>query len=346
MTNIRRISTAFAVVGTITLSLAGVPRAQDLAALHKAAQNEKTLSWCNGSLPDASAARVIEAFAKKYPGIRVNSLRATSQVAYQRLMQDLENNMFNCDVFGSGDGGHFIELKRRGDLLDYEVAAARSIGPEFRDLYEPGQYYPATTFLMVMAYNKNLVPAANAPTNWSDLIDPKWKGKVAIAHPAYSGNIGNWAVFMQSLYGDQFFQKLADNQPLVGRSSGDPVAQLAAGERQIGITPMAEVQAAIKKGAPIEIVYPTDGSLVIVTHMAILKKAPHPNAAKLFMEYVLGPEFGALMVADGRHSLDPAVSTPPGVKKISEIKTGRLTIEQSTKGIGPLIEKWNAIFGG
>lgn len=324
----------------------GPALAQDTAALHKAAQNEKALSWCNGSLPDASAQKVMDAFSKRYPGIKVSSLRATSQVAYQRLMQDLQNNMHNCDVFGSGDGSHFVELAKRGDLMEYKVASAASIGPEFRDLYEPGLYYPATTFLMAMAYNKEKVKAPDAPKNWTDLIDPKWKGKVAIAHPAYSGNIGNWAVYMQSLYGPDFFQKLAANDPLVGRSSGDPVAQMASGERLIGITPMAEAQREIAKGAPIEIVYPTDGSLVIVTHMAILKRAPHPNAAKLFMEFVLDKEFGAIMTSEGRHSLDPAVPVAPGVKKISEIKAGRLTIEQSTSGIAPLIEKWNAIFGG
>jgi len=99
-------------------------------------------------------------------------------------------------------------------------------------------------------------------------------------------------------------------------------------------------------GAPIEIVYPSDGSLVIVTHMAGLKKAPHPNAAKLFMEFVMGPEFGAIMTSEGRHSLDPAVPTAPGVKRISEIKAGRLTIDQVKNGIPPLIERWNATFGG
>ena len=319
---------------------------ESTATLHKAAQAEKTLSWCNGSLPDASAEKVINAFGKRYPGISVKSLRASSQVAYQRLMQDLENNMHNCDVFGSGDGSHFAELARRGDLMQYTVASASSINAQFRDLYEPGLYYPATTFLMIMAYNKNDVQAADAPKNWSDLIDPKWKGKVAIAHPAYSGNIGNWAVYMESLYGPEFFQKLAKNDPLVGRSSGDPAAQLASGERKIGITPMAEILRAINKGAPIEIVYPSDGSLVIVTHMAVLKKAPHPNAAKLFMEFVMGPEFGAIMTSEGRHSLDPAVPTAPGVKRISEIKAGRLTIDQVKNGIPPLIERWNATFGG
>ena len=71
---------------------------------------------------------------------------------------------------------------------------------------------------------------ADAPKNWTDLLDPKWKDKIALGHPGFSGYVGTWAVTLRKLYGWDFFEKLAKNNPQVGRSINDTVTMLNAGE--------------------------------------------------------------------------------------------------------------------
>lgn len=319
--------------------------AQDPAVV-EAANSEGVVAWCNGNILESTAQKAVTAFNQRYPGIEIQSLRAPAEVVFQRLMQDLENNMHNCDVFGSSDGGHFAELVNQGALLEYVPAGAEAIDPQFESLYAPGAFYPATVFLTILIYNTERVAPEDAPTNWSDLVDPKWKSQASVGHPGYSGTMANWAAYMQRLYGDEFFEKLEENDPLIGRSSADPVRQLAAGERLIGVAPLGTAFVEIQRGAPIEIVYPEDGSLLVVTYSGVMKGAPHPNAAKLFMDFLLGPEFADINIGEGRHSFNPNAPSTPGLKTLSEVPVGGLTIEQINNDMPQAVEKWRQIFGG
>src|SRR5215217_5372455 len=69
-----------------------------------------------------TAERFGRTFTEKYPGVKVNVVRTTAQVAYQRLSQDIQANVANCDVFGSTDVGHYVQLKERKLLMKYVPA--------------------------------------------------------------------------------------------------------------------------------------------------------------------------------------------------------------------------------
>jgi len=84
---------------------------------------------------------------------------------------------------------------------------------------------------VTITYNNSLVAEKDAPKNWPDLLDPRWKDKVAIGHPAFSGYVGTWVVLMRKLYGWQYFEKLEKNKPQIGRSINDTVTMLNAKER-------------------------------------------------------------------------------------------------------------------
>src|SRR3546814_3912366 len=95
---------------------------------------------------------------------------------------------------------------------------------------------------------------------------------------------------MRELYGWEFFEKMAAQDPRIGRSSIDAVTNTASGETIVGAGPSASSLIATSKGNPIANIYPTDGTVIITSPSAIMKTAPHPNAAKLFMEFLLGQE--------------------------------------------------------
>ena len=317
----------------------------DLSALYDAARKEATLTWYIAQVDGGTAEVMGRAFTKDYPGVDVQVIRTTGQVAYQRLMQDLKNNSPQCDVFSTTDISHMPALKKRNALAEFVPQNAKFLAPAFQGLTEEGLYYPSTSTLMLLIYNTQRVKAAEAPKSWQDMLDPKWNGRAAFGHPAFSGYVGVWTVALTKQYGWDYFNKLAKNKPQIGRSGNDPITMLNGGERDVGLGPLATTMLMQDKGNPIAIQYPTDGAVLCIGPSAVIANAPHPNAARLFAEWLLGKDF-AQVCADAR--VDPVrddVAQKPGVKKLSEVKLLRLTTPEIAKGIPEAIENWRDTFG-
>jgi iron(III) transport system substrate-binding protein len=319
--------------------------AQSEAELYEAAKKEGEVTWYVAHYSAENAEAVGAAFTQKYPGVKVNVVRSTAQVAMQRLMQDLQNNAANCDVFSSTDVGHYVQLKKDKRFLKYAPKAASTTFKEFQGLDPDGFYYTTSAGMVLITYNKELVKPEDAPKNWPDLLDPKWKGKVSVGHPAFSGYVGTWVVTMRKLYGWDYFKKLEKNQPQIGRSINDTVTMLQAKERAVAAGPDATTAKAASRGAPLELVYPTDGALLMISPSAIMANAPHPNAAKLLMEFLLGPEHSKIAVEYYGLSLHESVKGQPNMKSAGEVKTIRPTVEEIAKGIPEVIEDWRDVFG-
>src|SRR5690606_10358647 len=106
-----------------------------------------------------------------------------------------------------------------------------------------------------------------------------------------SGSVGVWVVALDKLYGWEYFEKLAENAPQVGRSVVDGLNLVESGERSISTAPLVLVEAGKKEGKPLMAVYPEDGALLPASVSAVMEKAPHPNAARLFMEFMLSKDY-------------------------------------------------------
>jgi iron(III) transport system substrate-binding protein len=100
-----------------------------------------------------------------------------------------------------------------------------------------------------------------------------------------------------------------------------------------------------KKGNPLAMVYPTDGSVLIIAPSGIMKGVKHPNAAKLFMEYLLSPPASQVWVEHYGESIRPEVSPLPGVKSAKDIKVVNPSVEEVSKGIPEVIKAWRDTFG-
>jgi iron(III) transport system substrate-binding protein len=118
------------------------------------------------------------------------------------------------------------------------------------------------------------------------------------------------------------------------------------GERSMGISSLATVTRLKLNGNPIEIVYPTDGAKLALSGTGLLWNAPHPNAAKLFLNYILSVRADTLLVNQGQQPLRPEVPPPPGVKALDEIPIGVLTEQEVIDQVPGIIVEWRDIFGG
>src|SRR5471032_291739 len=140
------------------LALAPLVARADMAALQEAAKKDGELTWYTAHYTSEAAEELGAVFTKLY-GIKVNVVRTTAQVAYQRLTQDIKNNQTNCDVFSSTDIGHYVRLKKEGKLEKYTPEDAARILDVFKGL-DPDGYYHTTSgcFLMVTATTEKVKP--------------------------------------------------------------------------------------------------------------------------------------------------------------------------------------------
>jgi iron(III) transport system substrate-binding protein len=322
--------------------------AADIKAIEEAARKEGPMTWYVSLYSQGVAEKAAAAFALKYPGLKVIPVRATTGGCWQRLTLDIKSNVAVASVYSTtGLGGHYQILHRDGRLAEYVPENAAKLSPIVKMTIVPGYVYPMGGGLMAMAYNSMKVKPEEAPKSWLDLADPKWKGRLALGHPAFSGFDAAWAVVMMKRVGWKYYEAIAKNDPLLQRSTFDTLTALNSGERTVATMPDALAIDSIERGNPIVIVYPSDGSVLIPGYTAILKNAPQPNMARLFAEFLLGVEH-AQVVADAHYvSVRPEVVTLlPGGKGLNEIPLAPvIPVEETDKELPGIIERWRELFG-
>jgi iron(III) transport system substrate-binding protein len=317
----------------------------DLTATEKAARAEGAVTWYIAQMSGEAAEALGKRFSQLHPGISVSVIRTTGQVAYERLQQELKNNTPTCDVFSSTDISHYPALIKRAALARYDAVNAGQLAEEYQGLGEPGFYYPTTASLQILVYNTATVTGEDIPKRCTDLLDPKFKRRVAIAHPAFSGFFGQWVLAMRRQYGWGYFEKLAASSPRIGRSGNDPITMLNAGECVVGTGPASTASVTAARGNPIGIAYPDDGTVLCVGPSAIVATAPHPNAARVFMEWLLSPDYS---LACRDWALEPvrADAEPlPGMKRIKDIKTLTVSAAEIARDLPDTVEQWRDTFG-
>jgi iron(III) transport system substrate-binding protein len=340
----RRLATAgLGAVGAAALLPRGA--AADIASLEAGARQEASVTWYIAQVDTDTAEVMGRAFTKQYPGVTVQVIRTTGQVAYQRLLQELKNNAPQCDVFSSTDISQYPALKARNALAHYTPENAGGLLPQFDKLVDPGFEYPAAATNHLLIHNTQKVKPQDAPKRWTDLLDPRWKGQVATGHPAFSGCTGIWALALRKTYGWEFFEKLAKNNPRIGRSGNDPVTLITAGECLVGPAPANTAFQNVDKGNPIGPVYPADGATLCVGPSAVIAAAPHPHAARLFMEWLMSETYSRMSVALHGDPVRPGIALTSGQKPLDQVPVLTLSVDEISKGIPEVIEAWRDTFG-
>jgi iron(III) transport system substrate-binding protein len=289
--------------------------------LVEAAKKEGKVVWYT-SVDLPLAEKVAKAFEAVYPGIAVRVERTGAERVFQRIGQEYASNIHAVDVVNSSDAAHFIVWKRDGVLEPYVPEDVAKFYPaEHKDA--DGTYASFRVWVCIIAYNTGLVKAEDAPKSFADLLDPKWKGKIVKAHPSYSGTIMTATYQMQRDLGWSYYEKLAKQGVMQVQSSADPPKRLALGERAVMADGNEYNIFQLKEGgSPVEPVYATEGSPLIVGPTGMFKAAPNPNAARLFCNFSFSPQAQQLIIdVGGLRSMHPQTKEKPGRKPFSGIKT-------------------------
>lgn len=259
-------------------------------------------------------------FETLYPGISVQVERTGSERIYQRLAQERANKIYAVDVLDGSDQALFVTWKKQGMLEPYIPAELMKWPAAQRD--PDGNYASVRFTLMPIGVNTKLVKPEDEPKSFADLLDPKWAGKIVKAHPSYSGGIVTSTFQTVKAIGWSYFEKLGKQKVLQVQSATEPPKKLALGERAVSADGLEYMHIRLQAtGAPIKIVYPSEGTPFIPGCEAIAKNAPHPNAAKLFMSFMVSRATQQYLADHaGLRSFHPDVKLRPGVAPLSQIK--------------------------
>ena len=244
-------------------------------------------------------------------GIKVNLVGAGTGELVSRIRAEKDNPLSDV-LWGGGSDSYQVII----DFLEpYTHAHMDMVLPVTRD---PGNRWHGTTIdPMVIIYNPKLVSAEDAPKGWADLLNPKFKGRIAHADPARSGS-AFMALIIQllSMGGDNevgwtYMKNFVANLEgkVLGSSSGT-FKGVSDGEYAVGITYEEAALKYERAGANLKVVYPVEGSSKVPSPIAIVKGAKNMENAKKFVDFILSKDVQALMGDLNRRSVRTDIELP------------------------------------
>ncbi|HVR88293.1 MAG TPA: extracellular solute-binding protein [Candidatus Limnocylindria bacterium] len=281
-------------------------------AILDAARKEGAITVYGARSPEIEAGAAD--FQSKF-GVKLNYVVGSSGETSQRMLAEKDSGRFVASVVLTGDSAVWTLGPGKEQLLQniIGIPSGARLHPSMSAIVKESgtQYWPVYAQVYGIFVNTKLVSDADAPKNWKDLLDPKWKGKIVQHDPTRNGGgQAMWGVLLNATgYGEPFLQSLAKQELFIVTGGGDPGAVVARGERALGV-PGNVFETTTNAGAPFKYVQPTDGVLTSQFVVGLAKAAPAPNAGKVFINWILSPEMQKLFL-DKAYNM-PAITGIPG----------------------------------
>lgn len=260
--------------------LAGNLYAQNPAqsAIVEGAKREGRLVWYTSMAIDTSKP-LLDAFQKEHPFIKAELVRAGEEQLMNRILGETRAGRWLFDAVSTSAMSVLVDKRMITPYLASERDAFLS---EFKD--PQGHYIGIFVNNLVLGFNTRMLAAKDAPKNYPDLLDPKWKDKMLMDSTDY-----DWFGTLATLWGKektvQYMKRLALQNPLWRRGHGLTAQLLGAGEVPLAWAYNFRIERMKNEGAPVDWIETFDPIVVTVSGMGLSAKATHPNAAKLLIDF-------------------------------------------------------------
>jgi iron(III) transport system substrate-binding protein len=289
LTQTRTATVTQPVTTTVTQTAKVLSVGEYMDTLYKAAEKEGALLWYTSSSAPA-AEQLLGRFMKKYPSIKAEFVRAGAPEITSRFTTELDAGIFKCSVLSIPAEWMFDVVEKGKYLVEYVSLWAKQsplFDQRFRNFASP---FCGTPF--GIAYNTKLLSKDEAPRSYRGLTDPKWRGRMAMAQFSHLTTAA-FMLALEKMFGEAWLKDLAKQK--IAQPSDSPVVvaeRVAVGEWEVGLSiGIPHVLVYRANGNPIDWVRVEEKTYFPANvQIALPVNSPHPNAAKLFIEWVTSPE--------------------------------------------------------
>ena len=279
-------------------------------------------------------------------GIVTEYIRLPAQPLLNRVLAAFAANKFEADFLDMSDPTLINELTERGIYVPHRVPGFDRIPASLKD--SNGRYYGwLRAFSSAIVVNMSRVKEEDVPRKLADILDPKWKAIIGITNINAGGSAFTMDAFLREKLGNDYAPKLAALSPRIYPFIGPLITDVSRGEIALAIGAFSEqILSQIKAGAPLKLVFPVEGSSTFPTVGGVTSTAKHPDAARLFLDWLTSKRGGQVVIDGGAYAINPDVGAPnsdlvtyPPVDKIWNIDPARWFAER-----GQRIAEWQKIF--
>ena len=276
--------------------------------------------------PSVSAQKsLFEVFTDRFPGIKMVQQDQPDAQSITKIEAEAQSGSKIADIY---DGGESPQVAAEPGIC---TAADVRTAPEGFEI--PGDFDGRLTYYamryFVFVYNTDMVKESEAPKNWDDLLDPKWKGKISMGDPTVPGGIRYILTSLMvpesaDTWGEEYIEKLAAQDVQFAQSEPNVPADVASGRFPVGVAVYQGFYEDVKdKGGPIAATFPLDdgGNFMSRTGMCIIEDSPHPDAAQLYINWLYSPEGQQALAEKNRsYGWTPEAPGPEGTPPLDQLE--------------------------
>lgn len=262
-----------------------------------------------GTYPIDAMKPIHDAFQSE-TGIKVEYVRLPSQGMFQRVTSEYAAKKLEADIVD------LTELPLIQQLIDRGLLNSPHKVPSFDKIPAPireaeGRWYALVRPVGVAAVNRSRVADSDIPKSWKDLLNPKWKGLIGTANIDAGGSVLTLYSFLREKVDPQYWQKLAALSPRIYPAVAPLSTDLTRAELALAIGAIAEpVWLQMKAGAPVKVIFPSEGISSFPAAGGVSTTAKNPNAAALFLDWITSRHGGNVVARGGAYPANSAADRP------------------------------------
>lgn len=291
---------------------------------------------------------LLREFNELFPEIEVQSLWAQTGSLYTKVKQEIQTDNTLVDVLVLSDPTLLMEMQTAEDLAEYNSPAIEAY-TDANVKSDPAGYWTSWGMIATsIAYNEETI-GDNPPEDWEDLLDPKYEGRANLKNTTSGLQFAQWKALSDEFGEEYWTEGIASLKPYAFDSFNQQFDRLVSGEDLVAINgQISGVMQYLQKGAPLKIVYP-EGSGVPATleAAAVMNDAPHPEAARLLLDWLLSvPGQEAVVDIMQYFSSRTDVAAPEGAGAPDDVKFLVPTWSEMPDSRPVFEDAWKVVLGG
>lgn len=280
-------------------------------------KSDKETVWIYTSLYKDTVNDLKVKMEKDFPHVDIKFYQAGSEEVAAKVQTEALAGKIQADILISSDRFWYEDMAARGGLLSYKPVGTDGVDTNFKN--QAGFYTAVSLPVMVMAYNSEVLSEIEAPKTFFELKEPKWKDKLSSGSPLASGTSFTTVAFLSKKYGWDYYAALRKNNYISEGGNSGVIRRLQSKERPVGIVLLENILRLTISDPRIKLVVPSDGAIMQMNVLAIVKKDGKQDVAKKIADWMFTKAGQESMVQSFMYATMPDYEAPKGAPRLNEL---------------------------